>query len=49
MSILDDVKGKAQSAMNDDELKEKAQKMAEEHGMSVEAAKEKLMNKKNEE
>ena len=45
MGLLDNLKDKAHDLMNDPETKLKIQKMAEEKGITLEAAKEKFLHK----
>jgi hypothetical protein len=46
MGLLDKLKGKAQEIINDPETKAKIQKLAEEKGITLDAAKAKFLNKK---
>ena len=46
MGLLDKLKDKAQEAINNPETKAKIQKLAEEKGITIDAAKEKFFNKK---
>lgn len=45
MGLLDKLKDKAQEVIKDPETKAKIQKLAEEKGITLEAAKEKFLNK----
>jgi hypothetical protein len=45
MGLLDNLKNKAQEVIKDPETKSKIQKLAEEKGITLEAAKEKFLNK----
>lgn len=50
MGLLDNLQDKAKDVMDDPETREKIERMAAERGISVEAAKEKFLNKdKNDE
>jgi uncharacterized protein with GYD domain len=45
MGLLDNLKDKAKDIMDDPEAQEKIKKIAEEKGITLEAAKEKFLNK----
>lgn len=45
MGLLDDIKDKGKDLMDDPEKKAQIEKMADEHGISVEEAKEKFLKK----
>lgn len=48
MGLLDDVKDKAKDVMDDPDKKAKIEKMAKDHGITLEKAKEKFLNKEKE-